>query len=171
MPRLTSDLEQRRLIWERILEAAMKHHGRTQTYGMQKVIASDSELGTAAVSKWATQKSRPESSTIRKLATLYGVSTAWLSGFEDETAEGENIDPIQVPGDSKEERDRIRLAAMDIAEKVVLNLKPDANVKEVLAIANRALELLDEGMDGAKVLGTIFTEVADSKAKELSHDP
>lgn len=150
MPRPLTDLDERRLIWERILEAAMRHHGRTKRYGMQKVISHDSGAGEAAVSKWAKGKSRPEDKTIRLLADLYQVSAAWLVGADKE------------PGDYGPPDEMLRRAA-DITELVVIELLPDGDAEQFVQVMRRAHELLLEGMSDSEARGQLFLEVSRRK--------
>lgn len=150
MPRPQTDLDNRRLIWERILEAAMRHHGRKKRYGMQKVISADSGMGEAAVSKWAKAKSRPEDKTLRALADLYQVSAAWLSGVEEE------------PRDYGPPDELLRRAA-DITELVVTELIPSGTPEQFIRVLRRAQDLLLEGMSDHEVRGQLFLEVSRSK--------
>ncbi|MDW5376811.1 hypothetical protein R6258_07740 [Halomonas sp. HP20-15] len=159
MPRPTSDAEERRIIWERILESALKHHERDKVYGMQKVIATDSGAGEAAVSKWAKLKSKPEEGTIRKLAELYGVSSAYLSGFDE--ADSEVRSPAAAGYTVDQVRD-IRLTAMEIVERVLRRLNPHAELTEVLRYAGRAMELLEQGKDRDAVYGVVFQEAEEA---------
>lgn len=152
MPRPVTREEERRLIWQRTLEAALNHHGRSKTYGMQKVIAADAGLGEAAVSKWAKNLSRPEPHIIRRLADLYGVSAAWLGGDESSADYGEFGPP-----------DALLRQAADITEMVVIELMPDAGGKDFIAVMKRSHELLLEGKSEDEAFAQLFREVRQKK--------
>lgn len=160
MPRPSSDMEERRIIWDRILEAALKYHKRTKVYGMQKVIADDSGLGTAAVSKWAKYLSKPEDATIRKLADLYDVSASWLGGHDDPPDYGKFGPPDEM----------LRRAA-DITELVVVELLPNGTTEQFVSAMRRANELLLEGKSDAEVRGQLFFEISQQKRKEVAAEP
>ncbi len=153
MPRPASEEEEKRIIWDRILEAALKHHRRTKVYGMQKVIATDSGAGTAAVSKWAKAKSKPERETMRRLADLYEVSLTWLQGRDDgEASRGEFAPP-----------DTLLRQAGDITELVVSELLPEGSTDQFLWVMRRAHDLLLSGMEENAARGQLFLEVAQQK--------
>lgn len=161
MPRPASEEEEKRLVWERILESALKYHRREKVYGMQKVIAQDSGAGTAAVSKWAKGKSKPERETLRKLADLYGVSMAWLSGREGvPSGDGQYGPP-----------DQLMRSAADITELVVSELLPEGNADQFINVMRRAHDLLLSGMDENAARGQLFLEVAQQKReRERGHE-
>lgn len=152
MPRHDSDEEEKRIIWERILQAAMKHHGRTKEYGMQKVIATDSGAGTAAVSKWAKAKSKPERETLRKLADIYGVPFNWIQGRE-----GTDLPKDMGPPDAL-----LRQAA-SITEAVVKELLPEGTTNEFINVMKRANELLLEGKNEEAAGWQLFLEFSQKK--------
>lgn len=153
MPRPASEEEEKRLVWERILESALKHHRRHKVYGMQKVIAQDSGAGTAAVSKWAKGKSKPERETLRRLADLYGVSMAWLSGREG----APNGDGRYGPSD------QLLRSAADITELVVSELLPNGSSDQFLWVMRRAHELLLAGKSEGEARGDLLLEVSQKK--------
>lgn len=153
MPRPASEEEEKRLIWGRILEAALKHHRRTKVYGMQKVIAADSGAGTAAVSKWAKAKSKPGRETMRDLADLYGVSLVWLQGRDDSSQADADFGPP----------DALLRQAADITELVVSELLPDGTASQFIAVMRRAHELLLSGRDEDAARGQLFLEVSREK--------
>ncbi|WP_445157632.1 helix-turn-helix domain-containing protein [Halomonas sp. E14] len=160
MPRPDSEEEEKRIIWERILETALRHHRRTKVYGMQKVISADTGpegsagyVGTAAVSKWAKGKSKPERETLRKLSDLYGVSMAYLSGREGApSGEGQYGPP-----------DELLRQAGDITELVVSELLPNGTADQFLWVMRRAHDLLLEGMEEKAARGELVLEVARKK--------
>lgn len=150
MPRPVSREDERRVIWQRVLEAAMRHHNRDKPYGMQKVISGDSGRGEAAVSKWAKGLSRPEPRVIRRLADLYGVSAGWLGG-DAEFREGDYAS------------DGILSKASDITEMVVLELLPDGSGEQFIEVMRRAQELLMEGKTEDQAFTQLFREVTQKK--------
>ncbi len=152
MPRTFTEEGERRVIWDRILESALKHHRRTKRYGMQKVIADDADLGTAAVSKWAKGLSTPEGPTLRRLADLYGVSAAWLGGDDASRGYGEFGAPNEL-----------LTRAGDITELVVEELLPEGSKREMLDVMRRVHDLLIEGKSEDEVIAQLFREVAQRK--------
>ncbi|MCZ0926482.1 hypothetical protein L0636_01085 [Halomonas janggokensis] len=159
MPRHDSDEEEKRIIWERILQAAMRHHGRTKEYGMQKVISADTGpegtagyVGTAAVSKWSKWKSKPERDTLRKLADIYGVPLNWLQGRE-----GADLPKDMGPPDAL-----LRQAA-SITEAVVKELLPEGTTNEFINVMKRAHELLLEGKNEEAAGWQLFLEFSQKK--------
>lgn len=152
MPRHDSDEEEKRIIWERILKAAMKHHGRTKEYGMQKVIATDSGAGTAAVSKWAKAKSKPERETLRKIADIYGVPFNWLQGRES----GDQPKDMGPP-------DALLRQAASITEAVVKELLPEGSTNQFIDVMKRANELLLEGKNEEAAGWQLFLEFSQKK--------
>lgn len=157
MPRPTSEEDEKRLIWERILEAALRHHRRTKVYGIQKVIAADSGAGTAAVSKWAKAKSKPGRATLRELADLYGVSMNWLQGRDDNGTGEADIGPP----------DALLRQAADITELVVSELLPDGTTSQFIAVMRRAHDLLLSGKDEDAARGQLFLEVSREKRARI----
>ncbi|MBK1691105.1 helix-turn-helix domain-containing protein [Ectothiorhodospira mobilis] len=153
MPRPASEEEEKRLVWERILESALKHHRREKVYGMQKVIAQDSGAGTAAVSKWAKGKSKPERETLRRLADLYGVSLAWLSGRTGVSSGEGSFGPA----------DQLLGIAYDITELVVSELLPNGSMEQFLWVMRRAHDLLLAGKTESEARGDLLLEVAQKK--------
>lgn len=160
MPRPASEEEEKLVIWERIREAAMKHHGRTKPYGMQKVIATDSKMGTAAVSKWAKAKSKPGRETLRTLADLYGVSLSWLQGRDDNGPGNDDFGPPDV----------LLKQAADITEIVVSELLPEGTTSQFIAVMRRAHELLLSGRDEDAARGQLFLEVSREKRARSEQD-
>lgn len=156
MPRPASEEEEKRIVWERILEAALKHHKRTKVYGMQKVIATDSGAGTAAVSKWAKAKSKPERETLRRLADLYGVSLAYLQG-RDATASG--------PEGEFAAPDELLRQAADITDLVVSEMLPEGTGEQFIWVMRRAHDLLLDGMEENAARGQLVLDVRDQKRK------
>ena len=158
MPRHDSDEEEKRIIWDRILQAALKHHGRTKEYGMQKVIATDSGAGTAAVSKWAKAKSKPERETLRKLADLYGVPFNWIQGRETE-GQARDMGPP----------DALLRQAAAITEAVVKELMPEGTASQFIDVMRRAHDLLLEGKNEEAAGWQLFLEFSKQK-KEREDD-
>lgn len=152
MPRHDSDEEEKRIIWDRILQAALKHHGRTKEYGMQKVIATDSGAGTAAVSKWAKAKSKPERETLRKLADLYGVPFNWIQGRES----GDQPKDMGPP-------DALLRQAAAITEAVVKELMPEGSANQFIDVMRRAHDLLLEGKNEEAAGWQLFLEFSKQK--------
>lgn len=148
--------DERRVIWSRILEAAMRHHKRTKAWGMQAVIADDAGLGTAAVSKWKNLLSTPEDETIRHLASLYDVSTAWLSGADEAPGYGEFGTPSEL-------LDR----AANITELVIKKLMPNERAVDVLPVMRRAHELLLQGLSEREVKGVLLDEIGERDGATL----
>lgn len=140
--------EERRIVWERIKEAALRHHNRDKVFGIQKVISADTGLGTAAVSKWAKAKSIPERKTLRKLAELYDVSVPWLMGREDDG--GGRQDQISP-------REAVR-HARDITALVVSEMLPNGTASQFLWVMERACDLLLEG-DENTALASLVKEL------------
>lgn len=157
-PRALSEEEQRqiRTIYGRILDKAMECHKRSKVHGMQEIIADDAGLKTsAAVSKWNKGLSMPSESTLRRLAERYGVSTAWLSGYKD------NKDLVFQAGSTDEARE-LRLAALEVVERVLDRLYPDAPMPLTLKLAGRAMDILENGGTRDTAFGIVFQEAGDA---------
>lgn len=117
---------------------------------MSTQIAKDAGVSKASVSEWKTGRSHPSDATLRRLATLYGVSASELVGY------------APVPGEYGKP-DEILNRAADITELVISELLPDGTSEEFLTVMRRAHELLAQGRSDAEVRGVLLYEVSQRK--------
>ncbi len=149
MPRMRPDDLVKQRMWSALLNAAKRHHGQAADRGMVTQIAKDAGVSKAAVSDWKNGGNYPEPQTLRRLADLYRVSAEELSGYVEPSPHPERYGPA----------DEVTTTAIDIAERLLDRLEPDAGLPKFAATARRAAELLMEGQSEAEVRGTLFDEL------------
>lgn len=143
--RRTDDVIKRRM-WSALLRSAMDYHNATAERGMITRIAQDAGVSKASVSEWKHATSYPEDATLRRLASLYRVSSEYLSGYKDST---EDYGPPDI----------MLTRAADITESIIEELLPQGSVEQFVRVMRRAHELVLEGKQDAEVRGTLFEEV------------
>jgi len=150
MARRRTDDDIKRRMWSALLAAAMKHHQTDKEHGMLTSIAKDAGISKASVSEWKTGKSYPEDFTLRKLASLYGVSADSISGYSDSD---ESYGPP----------DEILKRAADMTSAIVEELLPNGSTDQFLTVMRRAHELILENKSDAEAHGILFDEVRKMK--------
>ncbi len=150
MPRRRPTDSELATTWNSILLAAKRHHRQDADRGMSTLIAADAGVTKASVSEWKNGHSHPSDATIRRLATLYGVSASQLVGYPS------------VPGDYGPP-DEILNRAADITELIISELLPNGTSDDFLAVMRRANALLIQGKSDAEVRGQLLLEVSERK--------
>ncbi len=135
------------------MQAAKDHHDHPATHGMVTKIATDAGVTKASVSEWKNGLSYPEDMTLRRLADLYRVPAERIAGYDS---------PYGDMGPPNE----LMRRATDITEKVLKVMLPGANLQQIMTVAQRANELILEGMDDASVKGHLFDEVEKMKKND-----
>ncbi|WP_163557542.1 helix-turn-helix transcriptional regulator [Halomonas sp. NO4] len=137
-------------MWESLLAAAKSYHNHPDSHGMVTIIANDAGVSKATVSEWKNLISYPEDATLRRLATLYGVTAESVSGYTSFAPTGyEKLGPP----------DELLHRAADLTEMVCSVLLPDGSVDDFVSVMNRAHELLLDGMSDAEARGQLFYEI------------
>lgn len=154
MPRSRQDQSRRQLIWEAILQAAKRHHRQEEDRGMSTLIAKDAGVTKASVSEWKNLRSSPSDDTIRRLASLYGVSASELAGYAG------------VPG-VYGAYDNLLDRAADITELIVRELLSEGSTDDFVMVMRRAHELLAQGRSDAEVRGQLLVEVSQRKRANI----
>lgn len=150
MARRRTDDDIKRRMWAALLLAAMKHHRTDKEHGMLTAISKDAGVSKASVSEWKTGKSYPEDFTLRKLASLYGVSADSISGYSDSE---ESYGPP----------DELLKRAADMTEAIIEELIPEGTTEQFLTVMRRAHELILSDKSDAEAHGILFEEVRKMK--------
>jgi transcriptional regulator with XRE-family HTH domain len=155
MPRMKPDDLVKRRMWSALLKAAKRHHQTATDRGMVTQIARDAGVSKAAVSDWKNLGNYPEPATLRRLADLYGVSAEELSGYVEPSLMAARYDPASP--------DLAR--AIDLTERVIDRLKPDATLSEFADYARYANKLILQGMSDEEVQGHLFNRLDEDAGK------
>lgn len=148
MPKRSVPEEERKLVWDRIKRAAQKAHNHPQDHGIVSLVAKDAGVTPQSAQGWKEGRTRPQAKYIAKLAAEYGVSTAYLAGYEN--------DPTQTaPADEAE----MRAKMVALVEDVVEQLNPKADPKLVIEMCDLCLAMLKDNDPEELILGALYKKM------------